>query len=154
MLSWEQGCRWDLHSSGSFTFSCFEAHGKTPLPEELQRSRTSTILPFPNPNPKITWGETHRLWSIVILGLLGNRKLDNFLRRDLLEGKNPSHRSTLCIPRHSPDPWCNSLGLQESFWSTWPKKKGNFLPGWWVCSAFTMQSGKHKSGCNRGKRST
>lgn len=97
MLSWERGGRWDLHSSGSFTFSCCEAHGKTPLPEELQRSRTSTILPFPNPNPQITWGETHRVWSIVILGLLGNRKSDNFLRRDLLEGRNPSRRSTLYV---------------------------------------------------------
>lgn len=69
MLSWEQGGRWDLHSSGSFIFSCFEAHGKTPVPEELQKSCTSAVLPFPNPNPGITWGETRRLWSIVLWSL-------------------------------------------------------------------------------------
>lgn len=40
---------------------------KHPCLEELQTNHMSAILP--SPNPGITWGEIHRLWSIVLWSL-------------------------------------------------------------------------------------
>lgn len=145
----------DLHSSGSSIFSCFEAHGKTPLSRRTPNKPyvCNSSISKSKSRDDMRWDSQTVEYCAVIFGLLEHTTSEKFPRRVCRKGRI-LHVAILFIPWHSPDPWCDSLSLQESFCSTWSKKEGNFLPDWWAGSAFTLQSGKHESCCPRGKLST